>query len=113
MSQNFNANNFVVFDFQKTAAWGQGTDESTFLPSRYKRWTFKTFIDTLDLLIDISNFSPKGSCFCEVLFLIAILPNKSTQICKINKQSFFNFTFKQKDTPVRVHYVNNPLNMNC
>ena len=24
MSQNFNANNFVVFDFQKTAAWGRG-----------------------------------------------------------------------------------------
>ena len=35
---------------------------SAFLPSRYKRWTFKTFIDTLDLLIFLT-FLPRTLAF--------------------------------------------------
>ena len=81
---------------------GEGEAESTFYISSFK-------VQNMDFqnihghfgFIDISNFSPKDSCFCEVFFLITILPNKSTQICKINKRSVFDFTFKQKDTPVR------------
>ena len=55
----------------------------------------------MDLLIEFFNFYNKGSCFCEVFFLIVIPSNEPTQICKINQRSVFVFTFKQRDIPVR------------